>query len=239
MKPLFKLNPKEEVYKMCKEKINALLATVTLLLISVSVCVLIPLDQSPKENPYLITVLASAYGTILVLLIQMVILLRKPKNNNNVIVVAIDGGNLPSINYVPTATVINMCRKMFEMEYEAVYWPIYRCWLLAKQQERYRKLVTDGDRLFSKDESSDKKYVAHLKYVEYGGKESHIIQKLADMPSEIEAAKFLIRITSNDGYVFYSARELAEWYQSLPVQKQTEWTKPVLRFLKDGTPHYS
>ena len=234
MKPLFKLNPKEEVYKMCKEKINALLATVTLLLISVSVCVLIPLDQSPKENPYLLTVLASAYGTILVLLIQMVILLRKPKNNNNVIVVAIDGGNLPSINYVPTAIVINMCRKMFEMEYEAVYCPIYRCWLLA----RHKNLVAEGDKLFGKDESRDRKYVAFLKYKEYDGKEAHIIRRLSNMPSEIEAAKFLIRITSNDGYVFYSARELSEWYQSLPVQKQTEWAKPVLRFLKDGTPHY-
>ncbi len=220
---------------MCKGKINTLLATVILLLIYVSVCVLIPLDQSPKENPYLTIVLASAYGAILILLIQAIILLRKPKGNNDVIVVAVEGGRLPSINYVPAATVIKMCREMFEMEYTAAYWPTYRCWLFAK----YKNLVTEGDKLFGIDEYCDRKYAAVLKYKEYGGKESHIIQKLSDMPSEIEAAKFLIRITSNDGYIFYSARELAEWYHSLPAQKQTEWAKPVHRFLKDGTPHYS
>ncbi len=214
---------------------SVILGLLTFILTAVSLWELWRMTPISGKYPELELMLSATYGAFIVMLMQILLLLRKPKSNHNVIVVAIEGDKLPSINYVPAASVINMCREMFEMEYKAAYWPIYRCHLLAK----HKNLVTEGDKLFGDDESSDKKYIAHLKYAEYGGKESHIVQKLSDMPSEIEAAKFLISITSNDGKIFYFARELAEWYRTLPSQKQNEWAKPVHRFLKAGTPHYS
>lgn len=217
---------------------SVILGLLTFILTAVSLWELWCMTPISGKYPELELMICATYGAFIVMLMQILLLLRKPKSNNNVIVVAIEGGRLPSINYVPAASVINMCRKMFEMEYKAAYWATYRCCLLVKHQEEYKKLVADGDRLFCKDESSDKKYVAHLKYVEYGGKESHIIQKLSDMPSEIEAAKFLIRITSNDGQIFYSEKELADWYRSLSENEQNKFAKPVHRFLKDGKPHY-
>ena len=234
MKPLLKLNLKEEVCNMCKEKINGLLATVTLLLISVSVCVLIPLDQSPKENPYLIIVLASAYGTILTLLIQIVTLLRKPDNNNEVIAVSIERDKIASISRIRSVSVIELCHEMYGMEYKAEYWPSYRCQLLAKRQKVYDRLVADGDKLFPKNAPCDKMYVTHLKLKEPDGTETHHIYRLGDMASEIEAAIQLLRGKNDDLFLFYSSRELAAWYYSLPAQKQTEWAKTVLRFLKEG-----
>lgn len=224
---------------MYKEKTNGLLATITLLLISVSVCAFIPLEQSPKENPYLTIVLASAYGTILILLIQIIVLLRKTDNPNEVILLSFEDNKLTSISRIKSTSVIEMCRKMFGMEYKAAYWPSYRCQLLAKRHDTYDKLVANGDKLFRKSEPYDKMYVAWLKFEKPDGMESHHIYRLADMASEIEAAIQLLRGKNDDLLLFYSSRELAAWYYSLPAQKQTEWAKSVHRFLKDGTPYYS
>ena len=77
-------------------------------------------------------------------------------------------------------------------------------------------------------------YVTHLNLKEPDGTETHNIYLLGDMAIEIEAAIQLLRGKNDDLLLFYSSRELAAWYYSLPAQKQTEWAKTVLRFLKEG-----
>ena len=214
---------------------SVILGFLTFILTAVSLWGLWSMTPISGKYPELELMFCATYGAFIVMLIQILFLLRKPKINNNIIVVAVEGDRLPSINSVPAASVINMCRKMYEMEYKTAYWPTYRCCLLARRDDTFNNLVAAGDKLFSPDDPYYKKYVASLKYKEHNGKESHIIHRLSDMPSEIEAAILLISAYSSDELIFYSAKELAEWYQSLPIQKQNEWAKPVLRFLKYGT----
>ena len=225
-----------------QKKINSsiILGTImTCIFTALSLWELLCIAPVTEKYPELVIMLSSIYGAFIIMLVQILFLIRKQNINNVVIVVAFDSSKLALINSVPAASGINMCRKMDEMEYKTASWPTYRCCLLAKRDEAHNNLVAAGDKLFSEDEPYYKKYVASLKYKEYGGKESHIIHRLSDMPDEIEAAILLISSYSSDGQIFYSAKELAEWYRSLPVHKQNEWAKPVHRFLKDGTPYYS
>ncbi|WP_288592832.1 hypothetical protein [uncultured Victivallis sp.] len=219
---------------MEKGKINIGLATATVLMLFISTCCLIALEPSQTNEPKLTVMMASAYGTILILLVQVILILREPNSAQNVIMVEFENEKLQILIRISVTELMKICHDTYNIKYQAAYWPILRSLLLCRGKESYRQLVTEGDALFQ-NEPYDQKYAAYLRFIQPDNNiEIHQIMRLTDMPSEIEAAAFVMKLQDANIQIFQSAQELTDWYHSLSLPKQKELAQPIHRFLKDG-----
>lgn len=101
---------------MEKGKINIGLASATVLMLFISTCCLIALEPSQTNEPKLTVMMASAYGTILILLVQVILILREPNSAQNVIMVEFENEKLQILIRISATELMKICHDTYNIK---------------------------------------------------------------------------------------------------------------------------